>query len=284
MPVAAPADKRFRRAHVSPRRRRVLDRRTWVRGALIGGLVLAAVAGIITVVRGLMTSDALTITTITVEGTMRMPEGVVREELADLVGRGTFSVDLDEWNERVRRLSWVQDASMRRILPGTVAVAISERQPMAIGRIGDTLNVIDRRGMIIDAFGPNYSDLDLPIIDGLAHSDAQALGVLEQSRSALAVRLLSDLSRSPALAARVSQIDVSDPRNALVVLKGDTTMLHLGDALFAERLQEYLDLAPTLKENVPDAEAVVLRYGSRVFVRPAANARKTHVNRTGGEE
>lgn len=284
MPVAAPADKRFRRAHVSPRRRRVLDRRTWVRGALIGGLVLAAVAGIITIVRGLMTSDALTITTITVEGTMRMPEGVVREELADLVGRGTFSVDLDEWNERVRRLSWVQDASMRRILPGTVAVAISERQPMAIGRIGDTLNVIDRRGMIIDAFGPNYSDLDLPIIDGLAHSDAQELGVLEQSRSALAVRLLSDLSRSPALAARVSQIDVSDPRNALVVLKGDTTMLHLGDALFAERLQEYLDLAPTLKENVPDAEAVVLRYGSRVFVRPAANARKTHVNRTGGEE
>ena len=60
------------------------------------------------------------------------------------------------------------DAAIRRVFPGTVAVAISERQPMGIGRIGDDLYLIDDRGGIIDEFGPNYAEFDLPIIDGLA--------------------------------------------------------------------------------------------------------------------
>ena len=52
----------------------------------------------------------------------------------------------------------------------TVAVAVSERQPMGIGRVADQLYLIDDRGGIIDEFGPNYAEFDLPIIDGLAAS------------------------------------------------------------------------------------------------------------------
>ncbi len=284
MPVAAPADRRFRRAHVSPRRRRLFDRGSWASvGAVVGGLVLAVVAGAAGL-RALLASETLTIADVTIEGTARMPEGLVREELADLIGRGMFAVDLDEWRDRVRGLSWVADASMRRVMPGTIAVTVTERQPMAIGRIGDTLNVIDRRGVIIDAFGPNYRDLDLPIIDGLAYVDEQEVGALEQSRALLAVRLLSELQRTPELAARVSQVDVSDARNAVVVMKGDTTLLQLGDGAFAERLQSYLDLAPTLREDVPNADTVDLRYGARIFVRPGRQTRAARVKGMGGEE
>ena len=138
----------------------------------------------------LLKSKALTVTTITVEGTVRMPEGAVHDALADLVGQAMFRVDLDEWRDKVRELSWVADASMRRVVPGTVVVTITERQPMAIGRINDTLNIIDRRGVIIDAFGPSYKDLDLPIVDGLAYSGEEEVGANEQSRALLAARLL----------------------------------------------------------------------------------------------
>ncbi len=284
MPVAAPADKRFRRAHVSPRRKRMLDPGTWTKAGII---TVAIIVGLVVAYAGLnaaLGSSALTITTIRVEGAVRMSEGVVQEELADLIGRPMFSVELEEWRERVRQLSWVAEASIRRVMPGTVAVTITERQPMAIGRIGDTLNVIDRRGVIIDAFGPNYKDLDLPIIDGLAYSDEREIGKLEQSRALLTVRLLADLQRTPNLATRVSQVDVSDARDAVVVIKGDTTLLHLGDAHFGERLQSYLDLAPTLREDVPDADTVDLRYGSRIFVRPASGARPVRTKGMGGEE
>jgi cell division septal protein FtsQ len=283
MPVLAPADKRFRRAHVSPRRKRLLDRSAWTRIGIVAGLVLVALTMVYAGLTAMVHSNALTITAIAVEGAVRMPEGAVQEELADLIGRGMFGVDLDAARDRVRRLSWVADASMRRVMPGTVAVTITERQPMAIGRIGDTLNLIDRRGVIIDAFGPNYKDLDLPIVDGLAYADEQEIGTLEQSRALLAVRLMTDLQRAPELANRVSQVDVSDARNAVVVIKGDPTLLYLGDTKFVERLQAYLDLAPTLREDVPGADSVDLRYGTRIFVRPGARSGQARAKGMGGE-
>jgi cell division protein FtsQ len=284
MPVAAPADKRFRRAHVKPRRARAFDRGTWTKLGIASAAVLATLAVVYWGGRAVVLSKALMITTITVEGTVRMPEGIVREQLTDLVGLPMFSVDLDEWRDKVRELSWVAEASMRRVMPGTVAVTIAERRPMAIGRIGDTLNIIDRRGVVIDAFGPNYTDLDLPIIDGLAYSDEREVGPLEQSRALLAVRLLTDLHRTPGLATLVSQVDVSDEHDAVVVLKGDTTLVRLGDAHFVDRLHAYLDLAPTLREKIPNAATVDLRYGSRIFVRPTAGTSAAQTKDMGGEE
>jgi cell division septal protein FtsQ len=282
MPVAAPADRRFRRAQVPLRRRPVLDFKTWRKIAMVLVAISAGVVGLYTAVNSVLGS--LTITTVTVEGTERMSEGAVHEQLAALVGQPMFRVDLDQWRDQVRQLSWVQDAAIRRQLPGTVAVAITERQPLAIGRIGDSLNIIDRRGVIIDAFGPNYSDLDLPIIDGLAYPDESGLDQTGQARALLAVRLLSDLQRTPALAARLSEVDVSNLRNAIVVLKDDTTQLLLGYERFGERLQSYLDLAPTLREGVPNVDTVDLRYGARVFVRPADASRTSRTKRMGGEE
>jgi len=284
MPVHAPADRRFRRAHVSPRRRRLLDRGTWRNVALVALVVAVGVGVAGFLARGVLTSPTLTITEIRVEGTERMPEGLVREALGDLLGTSVLAVDLDAWRDRVRGLSWVADASMRRVMPNTIAVTIVERQPMAIGRIGDTLNIIDRRGVIIDAFGPNYRDLDLPIVDGLAYTGDSELSGLEQSRALLAVRLLSELQRTPDLAARISQVDVSDARNAVVVMKGETTLLQLGDTQFAERLQSYLDLAPTLRVDVPHADVVDLRYGTRIFVRPGRQALASRAKGVGGEE
>jgi cell division septal protein FtsQ len=61
---------------------------------------------------------------------------------------------------------------------------------------------------------------------------------------------------------------VSDVRDAVVLLKDDTTLIRIGDDQFAERLQSYIDLAPALRERVPDIDYVDLRFGERVYVRP----------------
>jgi cell division septal protein FtsQ len=74
------------------------------------------------------------------------------------------------------------------------------------------------------------------------------------------------------MAARVSQIDVSDARNAVVLLDGDPTSVRLGDEHFVERLESYVELAPALRERVPEIEYVDMRFGDRVYVRPAVAA------------
>lgn len=279
MPVAAPADRRFRRAHVRPARRRSW-RPSWRKlasAAAIGGVVAYCLyrAAALT-----LAAEALTVTRITVQGTSRMSPGEVLALLEDLRGRSMVTTDLEAWREKLLGSPWVADAAIRRVLPGTVSVVVAEREPLGIGRIGESLYLIDRTGTIIDEFGPSYAEFDLPIIDGLAAPPAAGGPLIDDGRAALAGRVLADLQQRPSLGRRVSQIDVSDVRDAAVILKDDTALIRVGDERFAERVQAYLDLAPRLREQVPQIDYVDLRFDDRVYVRPVGST--GDLRRTGG--
>lgn len=271
MAVSAPRDKRFRRAHVSPARRRrwfSVSGKHVVYASLACALVLYAgyrTAGV------LFSADVLIVSKITVTGNARLSRGDVLSLLGGLSGRNMLLVDLDEWRNTLLAAPWVADAALRRVLPGTVDVLIAERQPIGIGRIGELLYLIDERGEVIDEFGPSHAELDLPVIDGLAQPGADprtGVDAVDPGRAALATRLLSSLQEYPDLAARVSEVDVTDARDAVVILENDPTLIRVGDDQFVERLQSYLDLAPALRERVPAIDYVDLRFGERVYVRP----------------
>jgi cell division septal protein FtsQ len=66
----------------------------------------------------------------------------------------------------------------------------------------------------------------------------------------------------------VSQVDVTDARDAVVILDGDTALVRVGDDQFLERLQAYVDLVPALRERVPEIDYVDMRFDDRVYVRP----------------
>jgi cell division protein FtsQ len=267
MPVSAPADKRFRRAHLKPARKRS-GWAAWhwraVALVIVVGFALYAAHRAIGVVAGLPIFE---VQRIVVRGNHRLSSGEVAAQLEGLRGQSILSVDLEEWRRGVLSSPWVADASLRRTLPSTVDVFVQERAPLGIGRMNGDLYLVDDRGGVIDRYGPNYADLDLPIIDGLSSAPDQTdSGV---SRAALARRLL-DALRARNMAARISQIDVSDAHNAVVLLDGDPTLIRLGNERFVERLQSYVELAPALRERVPEIDYVDLRFGARVYVRPAS--------------
>jgi cell division protein FtsQ len=272
MPVSAPADKRFRRAHTKPARRRA---RWAVRGRAVGALavIVAALFAASRAVDIILGLDIFEVQRITVEGNHRLATGEVLTLLDGLKGQSIFETDLEQWRTAVLTSAWVAEASLRRTLPATVAVTIRERAPLGIGRINGALYLVDDRGAVIDEYGPNYADLDLPIIDGLSAAPGESPDAI---RAMLARRLLDDV-RVRKLAARISQIDVSDERNAIVLLDGDPTMLRLGNERFLERLESYLDLAPALHERVPEIDYVDLRFDERVYVRPAQPAGRSKI-------
>jgi len=208
-----------------------------------------------------------------VSGNTQLSRGEVLSLLEGLSGRNMLLVRLEEWRQRVLASPWVEGVAIRRVLPDTVDVAIVERQPKGIGRIGSALYLLDQQGGIIDEFGPEHAEFDFPLIDGLAVGERAGADepAVDEGRAALAMRLLASLQGQPDLAGRVSQIDVTDLRDAVVILKGDTALIRIGDEQFAERLQSYLDLAPTLREKVPRIDYVDLRFGERVYVRPLAS-------------
>ena len=73
----------------------------------------------------------------------------------------------------------------------------------------------------------------------------------------------------------VSQIDVSNAHDAVVLLDDDPALLHLGDERFRERLQSYLEIAEALRARIADIDYVDLRFEQRVYVKPRGVRRGT---------
>ena len=273
MAVYTPTDKRFRRGHVRPSKRHVVAARRRV----VRGLGAVAVLSLM----AYWTPDLLSrfpflqIETIVVQGNRHLSNGEVLALVGQLRGENILQADLEANHTRLLTSGWVKDATLRRLLPSTIEVMVEERTPVGLGRFAGRLYLIDEVGTVIDEHGPAFSEFDLPIIDGLATSPGPDVEV-DGARTQLAARLITELEARPDLAARVSQIDVRDSYDAVVLLSDDPTLIHLGYERFVERLQAYLELAPALHARVPDIDYVDLRFEHRIYVRP--------VNADGGSQ
>jgi hypothetical protein len=84
---------------------------------------------------------------------------------------------------------------------------------------------------------------------------------------ALVSRLLEDLAARRDLLDRISQIDVADPHNAIVLLDGEPAQLRLGDRDFTARLARYEEFAPALRAQRAVLEYFDLRFGDRLWVK-----------------
>lgn len=265
-PVAISADKRFHRAHVKPSRKRTRLRTISV-PLVKGGLIAAFI--VLLIYRGgalLAEAPLLKIDHIVVSGNHRLAAADVLSILGGLRGENIVLSDLNRWRDRLVGSPWVRDATFRRSLPSTVEVVVAEREPLGIGRQKGQLFLVDERGGVIDAYGPQYADLDLPIIDGLTvGSNAGDV----DGRGELAARVIQAIRTKPGLAKRLSQVDVTDQHNAAVILNGDQAVIYVGDDRFVPRLESYLDLASALRARVAEIDYVDLRFDDRIYVRPA---------------
>jgi cell division septal protein FtsQ len=269
MAITVPADRRFRRTETRPVRRTRLRTRWWwqllrslviISGLAAGGYQAAVFA---------TTASALRVQNLSVDGNRRLSAGEVSALLEGLKGENLLTADLERWRERLLASSWVADAELRRRLPGTVDVVVTEREPIGIARWRDNLYLVDVAGGVIDEFGPRYADCDLPLIDGLLVSGA-AGSLVDQARGRLVAELMADIRRRPDLARRVSQIDVSNPFDVHVILDGDPAVIRLGTTRFLERIWGYVELQAALRQRVPAIDYVDLRFDDRIYVGPSA--------------
>jgi cell division protein FtsQ len=265
-PVAVSADRRFHRAHVRPARRRALWRSVVVNSIKYGLLVLIVVAGVTRTSAFVSTSPLLDIDRIEPAGNHRMSSDAVRTTLSGLRGENILFADLEGWRTKLLATPWIRDASFRRSLPSTIEVVVQERLPIAIARKGGRLYLVDERGATIDDYGPQYVNLDLPLVDGFGAGSSKSN--VDEARGAMAARLIMSLKAKPSVASRLSQVNVSDVHNVTILLNDDPAELRLGDDHFLARVESYLSLSEALHERVPSIDYVDLRFDGRVYVRP----------------
>ncbi len=273
MSVRVPAEKNFRRARtVTPVRRKAAGRSYSWRAVSI---VAAGMLGLYSTYRAfdlVLQASALQVQRIALHGNVRLSSGDVQALIDGLRGENILTADLARYRTRLMESPWVADVVLRRILPSTVEVFVSERRPIGLCRLGTQLFLIDRTGMLIDEFGPQYHVFDLPIINGAIRPPSSGEPAIDEERVGLAARVIDALAAKSDLGSRVSEIDVSNAHNAVVLLDDDPALLHLGEEKFVERLQSYVELASTLRERVPDIDYVDMRFDNRIYVRPAGSA------------
>lgn len=286
MGVKAQTEKNFRRARVKPGRRKT--KRSWFSWRIARAFVvtLVVVYGLYTAFALVLNASALQVSKVTVRGTVRLSAGEVQQLVHGLYGTNIITADLGKYRQRILDAPWVAGASLRRVLPSTIEVTVVERRPFGISRLGNQLFLIDRDGTAIDEYGPQYSSFDLPIIDGLVQAPRNGRPSIDRARAQLAARVIDDVAPNAKLASRLSQIDVGDVHNAMVLLDDDPAWLYLGEDQFRERLQSYVEVASALRNQVAEIDHVDLRYGERVYVKqrdgtPAPPARAGRSRRTG---
>jgi len=274
MSVKAATEKNFRRARLKPGKRRASKRRvSWraIRVVVVAVLVTYAVYRAFDLV---VSASALQVQHISVDGNSKMSIAQVRALVDGIRGQSILTADLAAYRRRLLASPWVAEVALRRVLPSTVEVFISEREPMGLCRLQKQLYLVDRGGVVIDEFGPQYAQFDLPIIDGLVRPPSSGQPAIDERRAEFAARVLDSVAPRKDLARSISQIDVHDLHDAVVLIEGDTALLHLGDDRFLERLQSYVDVAPSLRERVQDIDYVDLRFKDRLYVKPVNSAPK----------
>lgn len=276
MSVKVSAEKNFRRARVKPVKKRTagVRRVSWRLGAALAVCLLSLYA-LYRATNLVLNASALQVRSVRVHGNVRLSSGEVQAVVEGLLGTNILAANLKTYRDRLLDSSdWVADVALRRVLPSTVDVFVAERIPIGITRINADLFLVDRTGILMDEFGPRYAEFDFPVIDGVAPPVRGSEPLVDPRRTELAARFMDELTAAdPDLAQQVSQVDVNDPRNVIVMLDGDTTLLHIGTDKFAERLQAYIDLAPTLRASVPEIDYVELRFAPRIYVQPVRGTR-----------
>jgi cell division septal protein FtsQ len=264
--VAAPADRRFRRPDVRPGTRRKIGLFAW-RLARVGTVVGLTIVMGMWAARTVLESSLLTVKHVAVSGNQRLTLRDIEALVDGIRSERILNVDFEAYRKRVLDSPWVADVSIRRVLPATVELRVVERVPMAVARLGPQLYLVDSAGVIMDEFGPQYREFDLPIVDGLVAA-SRGGPVTDADRVLLTGRFVDALASRPDLRKRVSQVDVSNARDLVAILDTSPAALHLGDTRFVERLTTFFEIRQTLIDQFAELDYVDLRFDERVFVRP----------------
>jgi cell division protein FtsQ len=261
----------FRPARLSraKREKRSGLRRLFI-GIQIGVAVCAAVVGAYLLTERFAIPNRFRIASIEVKGNKFLSEGEVREMLGPAIGGNLISADLEGLRANLAASPWVGGAIVRRKLPDTLTVDVTERFPIALAET-DQLYVMDSSGELIDLLGPRTAGFDLPIIRGLGGVSVE----VRRDRARRASALLEDLGD---LSAEVSEISVDRSGDLMVVLRGDGSVLKLAEPPYRKRVLSFLALRQKLRERCPDAEYFDLRFKDRIYAKPASRDEKSDLS------
>jgi cell division protein FtsQ len=277
----------------------------WGRIAMGCGLLLLIGAGIAAAlaVRSYLLHDEHFVVqssdSIQIAGNSRLTRAQLLSVFGEDVERNIFNIPLAQRRAELERLPWVEHATVMRLLPNRVRVAIVERTPVAFVRQGSEIGLVDAHGVLLNLPGPDMQGASLEDAGGQQNAAATAqysfpvlTGIsAEDPLSTRAARMKIYMDFVAALDAsgekisqRLSEVDVSNPEDVKAILPdpasggaettagadaesgGADLLVHFGDGRYLERYREYEQLLAGWRAQYPRLASVDLRYERQVVL------------------
>jgi cell division protein FtsQ len=193
----------------------------------------------------------------------------VLQQFARDRGHSVLSIPLDARRSALEELSWVECASVQRILPNRIRVEITERTPTAFLRNGTELALIDAHGVILDR--PRGEDFQFPIVTGLSDSmsrDERGRRMATYQEFIKAIDLVRAGSSD-----RVSEIDLSSPKDLRAVMTGlasandsQAVTIQFGQSDFAGKYRLIVDNFAQWQASNGRVRTIDLQYSRQVIL------------------
>jgi cell division protein FtsQ len=197
---------------------------------------------------------------------------VTRSELLSVfgsdLGRNIFFIPLQQRREALEQLPWVEHATVMRLLPDQLRIAIVERTPVAFVRQGNSIGLVDAHGVLLHLppaamAAKRYS---FPVVTGISPKDPLSV---RAARMHLYQQFISDLDSGGAkVSTQLSEVDISDPEDiwALLPAQGSDIQVHFGDSDFLARYRSYQQHLAEWRQQYPHLASVDMRYENQVVL------------------
>jgi cell division protein FtsQ len=212
---------------------------------------------------------------IEVTGNHIVSREAVLQQFARDRGHSVLRVPLDARRSALEEISWIESATVQRILPNRIRVDLTERTPIAFLRNGTELALIDAHGVILDR--PRGEELQFPIITGLSEGMArEERGKRMQSYQEFMDDI--DLVRSGS-SDRVSEVDLANPKDLRAVMTGianptdpQALTIHFGAADFTGKYRMVVENFAQWQASNGRVHSIDLQYAKQVVLNPDTSA------------
>jgi cell division protein FtsQ len=219
---------------------------------------------------------------IEISGNHIVSREAVLQQFARDRGLGVLRVPLDARRTALEEISWIESASVQRVLPNRIRVELTERTPIAFLRNGTELALIDSHGVILDR--PRGEDLQFPIVTGLSEGmPRQERGKRMQTYQEFMNDI--DLVRSGS-SDRVSEVDLANPKDLRAVMTGiasasdpQALTIHFGTGDFTGKYRMVVENFAQWQASNGRVHSIDLQYAKQVVLNPDTTSASTSKTR-----
>lgn len=186
-------------------------------------------------------SPTFDIKTITVEGNQKITSQEIISLSQISLDQNTFTIRLSQVEANIKEQPYIESVQVKRILPGEIAITVTEREPSFMIAMGNAYVYLNNQGYFLEI---SETKLTLPMIEGYSTQLEQIKPgnrlIKEDLEKLEMVLRIVRYAKTNGIAEKITKINIADPNNYTLRLEEEKKTVYLGDASYIDKKMQYL--------------------------------------------